>query len=509
MQPLLLKPPAPPASARPVDRATLSRPAAPPSVGVLASAALTGLAAAVTLRSGIGANLLVCAAVLAGGAGVTAHRTGRRIRPWTVLWTVAVLALLAVPVVSASAWPTLLAVCAALGIGSLALHGGRRWAGVGLGLLGLWAHLGPAVGWAAAALRALRYPGRTKLAVAVRTAAVTAVLLIVFGLLFGTADSQVGSILGSMLPTVSVGDTPLRVLLFALGTLLALTAAHTAAAPRRWDRTRIPAGRQRSRLEWALPLGLLNLLFGVFVGVQLAVLFRSGSIYRRTGLFPAEYARQGFWQLLWVLVLTLLVVALATYWAPRSTAGDRRLVKSMLGLLCTLTLVVVVSALYRMKLYVDAFGLSRLRLSVAGVEIWLGVVFVLLIAGGILSSRAWLPRAVVLSAAVGLAVYGLIRPDALIAEQNVARYRQTGQIDIGYLRDLSADAAPALDGLPDDMRACALQGISDNAVAPDAPWYAISLSDARTRAILRARPVTSPDDACARIGVPLYNPLGE
>jgi hypothetical protein len=298
-------------------------------------------------------------------------------------------------------------------------------------------------------------------------------------------------------------------LLFVLGTLLALAAAHTAAAPRRWDGMRIPAGKERSRLEWALPLVLLNVLFGVFVAVQLAVLLGSGSIYRRTGLFPAEYARQGFWQLLWVLVLTLVVVALSKYWAPRSTPGDRRLVKSTLGLLCTLTLVVVVSALYRMKLYVDAFGLSRLRLSVAGVEIWLGVVFVLLIAGGILSSRSWLPRAVVLSAAVGLAVYGLIRPDALIAEQNVARYQQTGQIDIGYLRGLSADAAPALDSLPEDMRACALQGISSNAVAPDAPWYAISLSDARTRAILRSHPVTSPDDACLRIGVTPNDPLGE
>jgi hypothetical protein len=210
-----------------------------------------------------------------------------------------------------------------------------------------------------------------------------------------------------------------------------------------------------------------------------------------------------------VLVLTLLVVALAKYWAPRTTPGDRLLVKSMLGLLCSLSLVVVFSALYRMELYVDAFGLSRLRLSVAGVELWLGVVFVLLIVGQVLSARAWLPRAVVLSAAAGLALYGLIRPDALIAEQNVARFQQTGQIDIGYLRGLSADAVPALDHLPPDQRSCALQQISSDLADDTAPWYATSLADARARSILHDRPVASADEACDEIGFHPSSLFGE
>jgi hypothetical protein len=376
------------------------------------------------------------------------------------------------------------------------------------GMIGLWAHLGPAVGWAVAALRARRYPGRTKVAKIVRTAAVSLGLLIVFGLLFGTADSQVGSLLSSLVPSVDIGDSPLQIVLFPVGAAVALAAAHTAAAPRRFDRMPVRQGPERSRLEWALPLAVLNLLFGVFVAVQLVELAGGrASITRRTGMTLAEYARQGFWQLLWVLVLTLLVVALAKYWAPRSTPGDRLLVKSMLGVLCSLSLMVVFSAVLRMKLYVDAFGLSRLRLSVAGVELWLGLVFVLLLVGGILSTRAWLPRAVVLSAAVGLAVYGLIRPDALIAEQNVARFQQTGQIDIGYLRGLSADAVPALDRLPDDQRTCALQVIANDLAGDTTPWYGSSLSDAQARGILKARPIVAPLDACQRIGVDPYDDM--
>src|SRR5262249_19091551 len=159
---------------------------------------------------------------------------------------------------------------------------------------------------------------------------------------------------------------------------------------------------------------------------------------------------------------TLAVVALAKRWAPRRTAGDALLVRTLLGLLCSLTLAVVVSALCRMKLYVDAFGLTRLRISVAAVELWLGVVFVLVILGGVLATRSWLPRVVVLSAAVGTLIFGLSPPDALIAEQNVARYQRTGQIDLAYLQTLSADAVPALDRLPSGQRLCALGLISQS-----------------------------------------------
>jgi hypothetical protein len=51
-----------------------------------------------------------------------------------------------------------------------------------------------------------------------------------------------------------------------------------------------------------------------------------------------------------------------------------------------------------------------------------------------------------------------INPDAWIAEQNVARYQETGKVDWLYLQGLSADAVPTLAGLPDNVRDCALVG---------------------------------------------------
>lgn len=172
----------------------------------------------------------------------------------------------------------------------------------------------------------------------------------------------------------------------------------------------------------------------------------------------------------------------------------------MLGTLCLLTLVVVASAVRRMDLYVDAYGLTRLRLSVVTMELWLGLVIVLLMAAGAAGGR-WLARAVAGSAAAAVLAFGLLSPDAIIAESNVTRYQQDGKIDLAYLRDLSADAAPALDRLPEPRRSCALMGIRDELrQAGDLPWYATSLGRHRAREILRERPVTVDRAECVRLG---------
>ena len=49
------------------------------------------------------------------------------------------------------------------------------------------------------------------------------------------------------------------------------------------------------------------------------------------GLTYAEYARQGFWQLLWVSALTLLVLSGVIRVAGRVTAADRRLLRVLVG----------------------------------------------------------------------------------------------------------------------------------------------------------------------------------
>ncbi|WP_030581168.1 DUF4153 domain-containing protein [Streptomyces globisporus] len=480
------------------------RPPAPPLIrpAVLWSVLATAVLSALLLGDGLGVNLLIVAVLAALAAFFAARSAGRRLRPWTATWAVGGLALLAVPALRDAGWPTFLAVVSAFALGSLALHGSRSWLGVLIGSLGLFDSVVPGIIWGVRGIRARADGSRARWGAGLRTTAVAAVLLVVFGTLFASADAAFADLLGSLIPDVSLGDGPWRIFLFALGLAGALAAAYAAAAPVRWDGITVSPGRPRGRVEWALPLIVLNLLFAAFIALQLVVLLGGYEKVRaETGLDHAEYARQGFWQLLWATLLTLLVIALALRRAPRGGSRDRTLVRAVLGTLCVLTLVVVASALRRMDLYVDEYGLTRLRISVAAMELWLGVVLVLILAAGVFGAR-FLPRAIAVSAAAGVLAFGLLSPDGLIAEQNVQRFeaRESAGIDIDYLKDLSADAVPALDRLPEPERSCALRIIQREVLHTDTPWYATSWGEARAKEILEKRPVQGDGRDCYRLG---------
>ncbi|MER7581293.1 DUF4173 domain-containing protein [Kitasatospora sp. NPDC097691] len=481
---------------------------------VVLASLLTGLLTAWLLYDGLGANLLICGVVTAVGAGFAARVAGRRIRPWTAAWSLLALALLAVPAVWSAPLPTLLAAGCALALASLAVHGGRRWTGVLLAMPGfLWQSV-PAVRWAWISMEGRSLRGRDRIVPVLKALAVAAALLTVFGLLFASADAAMADLLSGLSPDLDLDQLPGRGMLFVLGTLTVLGFAHIAAGPRRWDRTEVRPGRERRRTEWMLPLVALNLLFGVFAVIQaVVVLGGADAVLSNTGMSRSAYARQGFWQLSVITVLTLVVVTFAKRWAPRTTAADRRVAKVLLGMLCVLALAVVASALGRMWFYVDASGLTRARLWVLVVEIWLGVVFLLLIASGLTRRAAWLPRVVVLSGMLTVAVYGLMGPDAIVANQNVSRYERalrtdplTATIDLRNVRTLSADAVPALDRLPEPQRSCSLQLIQ-LAVRDGKPWYATDLAAARARQILAERPVPADTpmigrSLCDRAGSP-------
>ena len=470
--------------------------------GVLGAALVAGVLAALLSGAGLGVNVLIVALAAAAAAAAAARSAGRHIKSWTAVWAGSALLLLTVPALRDAGWPTALALVASLALGSLALHGGRRWPGVLMGLLGVVLALAPGALWGWQGLRSRTVPARERWWPVLRATGVALALLLVFGALFAGADAAFADLLGDVVPEVSVAGAPLRAVFFCWGVLLALAAAWVAGAPRRWDRLPVAPGRPRGRLEWAVPLVGLNALFAVFIGVQLAVLFGGyDRVLRSTGLTYAEYARQGFWQLLVVTLLSLVVVGVALRWAPRSLPRDGLLVRGLLGALCALTLVVVASALRRVQLYVDAYGLTQLRVWVAGVELWLGLVLLLLMAAGVRRAGRWLPRAVVLSAALGVLLYGMLSPDALVAQQNVARFEHTGKIDLHYVQLLSADAVPALDRLPEPQRSCVLRDIEEQLGPDSPPWYATSLSEARARQVLRSHPLASPADACMRAGL--------
>ncbi|HEU5130005.1 MAG TPA: DUF4173 domain-containing protein [Glycomyces sp.] len=361
------------------------------------------------------------------------------------LWSVAA--------VRDAGWIVALCALTALLLTPLVLAPPSRFSGVLSAILG---HLGGLAGAFRWMHRGLRRPDEAGNAMRnLRVAAITAGLLVVFGGLFAAADSGFAAIAANLVPEVDPFTLFVRATLSVLLFGVLLLWAYASAARPRFDPEEPSEPRPASRFEVAVPLGALNLLFAAFIALQARTLYGGDEYVMETaGLTMAEYARSGFWQLSVVAVLALAVIAVAAWKAPRRARADRWVARVLLGGLCLMSLAVVASAMFRMSRYFESFGLTRLRLWVFTVEIWLAVLFVLVLLCCWKLRATWLPRAILGSGAAVLLGLAAINPDGVIAKYNVDRFEQTGRFDPYYAAGLSADAADALAGLPQDEREC-------------------------------------------------------
>ncbi len=451
------------------------------SVGVLAGAALVGN------RIGLGMTLVGL------GALATAAPALLRRRAVADLLTLALSgALLVMVSVRAADWVVALCLLAAAGAAAAALTGARRPSAVLLAPLVAGLGTLRAVTAVRRGLGVLAGSRRESLVVVLRSVLITVLLVGAFGALFASADA----VFASLIPRVDIGLLPGRLVVGLLVAVLVAGAAHLSIAPVRWPSTSGGPQRRGARPgEWLLPIVALDVVVLAFVLVQVGALIGGHDFVLRTaGMTYAGYAREGFGQLVAVTVLSLAVVALAARWAPRATSSHRRWSSLALGLLCVGTLGVVASAVRRMVLYVDAFGLTRLRITVLTAEIALGVVFLLVLVAGVRWRAAWLPRAVVQVAAVAVLSLAAINPDALIVQRNAhldpgaADTRVTG-VDVSYLQGLSADAVPAAAGLDEPLRSQVLAGLE--VPAPDG-WAGWNLGRARAVSTLDGQGEATP-----------------
>ncbi|MEV5826526.1 DUF4173 domain-containing protein [Spirillospora sp. NPDC052242] len=497
-------------------------PLRPAFVAATAGAGLVGAPALgpMMLENSYGVGLPVVAVAVAAVAAAAAQRAGRLVAPATrrrrgvrrvnltaVAFALLSLALVATVAVRDADWITTLALLLAMPVASYAAAGGRSWVElIGGGLAYPFSTL-RMLPWAARGVGRAASSGRGVTWPVIRTGLIAAGLLLVFGALFAGADAAFGDLAAGLIPDVSGGSTFVYTFAFVTTMLAALAGVHLAQAPPPLHLLTPPRPAPAGRWSWIVPIAALDLLFLAFCAVQARVFLAADkdALLAETGLTYAEYARQGFFQLVVVTVLVIAVIALAMTWAPSAARADRVSVRVLLGLLCALTLVVVAVALRRLYLYEEAFGWTRLRLWVHAFEMWLGLVVVLGAVGAVFGyRRSLLPRAIAASGAASLLALAAINPDAFIAERNVDRFEATGKIDVLYLRNLSADAVPALDRLPEPQRSCALRQIAGN-LEEDEPATAANLARARARDLLADSPVnvhTSGYDVCYQMTNP-------
>ncbi|MCP2279439.1 DUF4153 domain-containing protein [Nocardia amikacinitolerans] len=470
----------------------------PPAV--VPAAAIAGVSAAVLIpwdRPGIGwvlAGVVAAGAVFvvdrrARGAVEQGESTDRSIRallrrnPARLWWTALALALLAVGAVRAAGWLFVLCLLAAVFAGSLAVVPRRSVHGIWYDAIAVPLEATAAVLWVSEGSRRARDARKVRTWRAGLSVGATVALLAVFAPLLGSADATFGSMLNRLVPTVEPASLLRWTLVSGLVALGSFGAMYLLAGPPMsadsMPREKV-SGRTVSRWEWALPVGALTALFAAFVAAQFAALFGGDDYVQKTaGLTYAQYARSGFWQLSIVTMLALAVILAVLRFADQDSARDRTWLRALLGSVTALSLLLVASALGRMWTYQQAYGFTVLRVLVEAFELWLGLMYVLVLAAVLRLRRAWLPRAALGTAFATLLVLALLNPERLVADRNIDRWTNGKTLDTDYLSTLSPDVVPALDRLPEPLRAEILEPIRDD--LPEDTWQSWNLSRASAR----------------------------
>lgn len=204
---------------------------------------------------------------------------------------------------------------------------------------------------------------------------------------------------------------------------------------------RVSAGR----IETAIVLGALDILFLLFVLVQARYFFGGRETVLTTlGMTYAQYARHGFFELVTVSALTLPLLLTLHAWQPRRDAGPDPLFRALAGVMLLLLSVIMASALVRMNLYRSEYGLTELRVYTTAFMAWLALVFVWLAATVLRGQHRFFAAGAGASACLVIAALFLWNPDAQIVHANAALSHSGHRFDADYATSLSADAVPAL-----------------------------------------------------------------
>ncbi|ALO45826.1 DUF4153 domain-containing protein [Pseudohongiella spirulinae] len=285
-------------------------------------------------------------------------------------------------------------------------------------------------------------------------------LLLIFVGLFASADAvfsawldNLGDIMNALAP-----QTPLisfALTMVATGVLsCSVRKSECVDLPRAELQVRLPSlGRE----ETAVLLGSLATLFVIFVVLQLSWLFGGQDLIQsRGGLTLAEYARRGFFELVVVAGLTLAVLM-----SVSAMQGHRGLLRVLGGIMIACVLVMLVSALHRLHLYIDQFGLTMDRLMALALALWLA--FALLWFGGtVLRGRQkGFIVGLLLSGITISVLLALMNPAQRVAQVNIEHAQSRAQpLDVDYLISLGADAIVPLLSSAEGVKLTQEQSIS-------------------------------------------------
>lgn len=166
----------------------------------------------------------------------------------------------------------------------------------------------------------------------------------------------------------------------------------------------------------------------------------------------ATYAREGFFQLCGVSALNAVMLLLFNL-LIRKSDKPRDLIRSLYSSVISIfTLILIATAISKMVLYINTYGLTQKRVYATWLMLLLAVIFVLVLIRQLVQKLQLIP-AIAVVCVLFLALLMLPNVDGMIASYNVDAYLagDLNEVDVDALSEYGTSAVPALVRLKNEL----------------------------------------------------------
>lgn len=187
-------------------------------------------------------------------------------------------------------------------------------------------------------------------------------------------------------------------------------------------------------------LTILNIIYLIFSIIQITNLFMHTS--NNPNFDYSSYARQGFFQLMFVSFINFVILIFANINNAKKTKNQKAYNKIMSLLIIIFTIIIIVSAFYRMNLYQETYGYTYLRIFVDFVLITESLISIPIIIK-LLGGKIDILKTSIVITSFMYVVLNFMNIDNFIAEKNIDRYfndPKNSNFDMSYLTGLGTDA---------------------------------------------------------------------
>ncbi|CAM3857418.1 DUF4173 domain-containing protein [Hathewaya histolytica] len=183
-------------------------------------------------------------------------------------------------------------------------------------------------------------------------------------------------------------------------------------------------------------LSIVTFIYISFTKIQISYLYGSKSL--PNGFNYSEYARSGFFQLVFLVFVNVVSIILIKNNTKSKGKLQKKILLTLYSLITVLTFNMVFSALYKMRLYIVAFGFTRLRILVIVFTVFLGIILVLVLF--FIFKDINLFKSIIILGAVMYIVINFTNIDNFITRENINIAKNSTEIDNTYLTSLSFDS---------------------------------------------------------------------